>query len=59
MTVTDSTIYPKNVTVKELIKLLEKFDPEARVLVDQGLCRPPIVAAFNGRTDVVLIGTMH
>jgi len=47
-------------TVREVITLLEKFDPEARVLVTgSGLCKPPHVGPFNGRTDTVLIGTAY
>ena len=58
MTSTDCDNCPSNnVTVRELIGLLEKFDPEASVLVDQGLCRPPVVRPFNGSADVVLIST--
>ena len=54
---TDCTHCPSNnVTVRELIGLLEKFDPEASVLVDP-FCRPPVVRPFNGSTEVVLIGS--
>lgn len=51
----NNSISSNNVTVKELIDILKQFDPEASVLVDQGLCRPPTVRAFNGSADVVLI----
>lgn len=45
------------ITVREVIQLLEKQDPEAIVLVTgSGLCKPAHVGLLNGRKDEVLIG---